>query len=307
MIGLSALSAPDRAEPSLVELFGLRGSQRTRGWVALALALLTVATEAASLAGWIPDFSLGRIVVSASAIPAAALAVLLGRALLGRALHQHAALAYWICAATAALLCTVAYRRLAHPADLPGLVAAAFDEELVYRLAVPAVVAVVLGLAGIRPKRAWIFGFLVGGVWFVLLPGHRAQWTNLTSILAFAAFAAVMALVVYRSGSIAAAALAHLCADLLTILVWNDVFAREERSAALGVVLVLLVLAYGTTSRRKAPDTVIDLRAGRVPTVRNGHGTPVPIGETADDTASPAVAQASEVPRAGHRRRTTAG
>lgn len=269
--------APSRPKLGAPAMFGLHPRARTRTTIALVLGVATVLTEAAGLAGWLPDLDVGRIVVSASVIPAALLTAVLGRALMGRTTRENAAVAYWACAAVALLLCMCAYRTLSHPADLAGLLLAAADEELVYRLAVPAVVGMLLCLAGVRRNLAWIFGFVVGGVWFVALPGHRSQWNDVFSILAFAAFAAVMALVVYRSGSVAAAAVAHLCADLLTILVWNDVVGRQERSALLGVVLVLLVVAYGATPRRARRTTVIDLRDGVVPSLQRGGGAPIPI------------------------------
>jgi hypothetical protein len=196
----------------------------------------------------------------------------------------------------AVLASAVLYRSLDHASDLPGLVLATADEELVFRLAVPGLVAVVLCLAGVRRNRAWIFGFVASGVWFVTLPGHRGQWNDAFSILAFAAFAAVMAFVVYRSGSVAAAVLAHLCADLLTILVWNDVVAGTERSAVLGVVLVLLVIAYGEVPRRaRRRAVVIDLRDGHVPSVQRGSSAAVPIGEAPAQVEPPATAEPRDV------------
>lgn len=276
-------SVPTLATPharfGIAAFFGLHEDERRRAVAVMLLAAATVVTELAGLAGWIPNIDIGRIVVSMSVVPAAVLAAALGHHVLGRTAREHAAIAFWACAAVAVLACAVAYRSLDHATDLPGLVLATADEELVYRCAVPAVVALLLCLAGVRRSRAWIFGFAVAGVWFVALPGHRAQWDNAFSILAFAAFAALMAFVVYRSGSVAAAALAHLCADLLTILVWNDVVARPQRSAVLGVVLVLLVLAYGPTPRRTGRGVVIDLRDGHVPSLQRGGSEPIPIVE----------------------------
>jgi hypothetical protein len=278
---LPALTAP-HSRVDIAGFFGLHADDRRRAKAAVALSVTAVAAEIGDLAGWFPSIEVGRIVVSASVVPAALLVLLLGRALLGRSRHEYAAVAYWACVLAAVLASAVLYRSLDHASDLPGLLLATADEELVFRLAVPGLVAVLLCLAGVRHNRAWILGFLVSGVWFVTLPGHRGQWNDALSILAFAAFATVMAFVVYRSGSVAAAALAHLCADLLTILMWNDVVARAQRSAVLGIVLVLLVIAYGEIPRRaRSRSVVIDLRDGHVPSLQRGDATAVPIVEPA--------------------------
>lgn len=247
----------------------------------IGLSLLTAVVEVAALAGAMPGIDIGRIRLSASVVPAAVLAVVCGGRLFGAARTRWAAIAFWSIAGAATFVTALAYLRTEHAADVVGLALAAFDEELVYRLAVPAVVAVLLRTVRVPSASARITGLVAGGAWFVLLPGHRGQMTSPAAMLPFVAFAALSALLVYRSGSVLAVVAAHTTSNLLTILVWSQSVDQGARSAVLGSVLVLLVFAYGATRRYVTTDdgAVIDLRSGRVVELDLRAAAPELVGE----------------------------
>jgi hypothetical protein len=183
-----------------------------------------------------------------------------------------------------------------HLADAFGLGLAAMGEEVVYRFAVPAVVAAMLLAVRVPVTAARVAGFAVAGVWFVVLPGHRAQIDGAAEVLPFIAFAALSALVVYRSGSLYAAGAAHWVMNMLTVLTVTDVMGNAGRGITVGALLLLLVSAYGLSSpARRAesaaepaagagsvvdldltnladPDVVIDLRDGHRPTITDADG-----------------------------------
>jgi hypothetical protein len=232
----------------------------------LLLAAVTVAVEVAGLTGAIPYIEVGRIILSPSLIPALVLAIACGDRLLGRARTRPAATAFWMAAGLAFVLGAVLYLRTDYPADVPGLILAALDEELVYRLAIPAVLALLLRAVKVSPPLARLAGFVVAGVWFVLLPGHRDQMDTVASVVPFIAFAGLSAVMVYRSGSVLAMATAHAVSNLLTILVWTEDVQQGARSAVLGSLLILMVFAYGHTRRYVETDagTIIDLRTGEI-------------------------------------------
>jgi hypothetical protein len=232
----------------------------------LLLASVTVAVEVAGLAGAIPYIEVGRVVLSPSLIPALVLALACGDRLLGRARTRPAATAFWVAAALAIVLGAILYLRTEYPADVPGLIMAALDEELVYRLAIPAVLALLLRSIRVSAPMARVAGFVVAGLWFVLLPGHREQMDSAAAVIPFLAFAGLSAVMVYRSGSVLAMATAHGVSNLLTILVWTEDVQQNARSLVLGSLMLLMVFAYGHTRRYIEADngTIIDLRTGRI-------------------------------------------
>lgn len=281
---------------------GVRGARRT---VVLVLAAITALTEVASVAGSLPYLGVADLDVSASLIPAVLLAVACGTRLFGRARSRRAATGYWVGAAILAPTLAVGYWRAGRFGWYPGLVASAFGEELVYRLAIPAVMAAVLRLGGIRARPARIAGLIGAGLWFVLLPGHREQMHSPASTLSFVAFAALAAVMVYRSGSILPMAIAHAVSNLLTVLMWQHELVGSVRSAGLACVLALLAAAYGRSSRITVGDdgtlvdihtglqvTAIDLRDGHAATVELADGRTVPVHP--DTAVPPSMASEAE-------------
>lgn len=263
-----------------------RPSRRT---LVLVLAAFTVVVEVCSYANILPTIDVDGLPISASVIPGLALALACGDRLLGRSAARRSATAYWLVILSAVAALTLGFFRLHRPVAVPGLIIAAFDEELVYRLAVPAVLALLLRRANVSDQRARIAGLAFAGLWFVLLPGHRGQMTSPALALPFLAFAALAAILVYRSGSILPVAVAHAVSNLLTVLMWNDALAKDARSALLGSVLILLALAYGRSRHLVHGDdgrlvdvrtgcvVEIDLRDGERPSATMADGEVIPL------------------------------
>jgi hypothetical protein len=256
----------------------------------LALAGLTAATEAASVAGWLPDLSVGDLEISISLLPALVMAVACGPRLLGRSTVRRAAAGYWIAAGILVPLLGIIYWRVGRMEWYPGLISAALGEELTYRLAIPAVIGAALRLGHVRPNTARVAGLALAGLWFILLPGHTEQMGSPAGAMPFIAFASLSAVVVYRSGSILPMAVGHAISNLLTVLMWQKALPTDYRSAGLACVLGLLLVAYGRPSRLTVGDegelvdtrtgltvTAIDLRDGQPAAVELTDGRVVPV------------------------------
>ncbi|MCU1350906.1 MAG: hypothetical protein JWM05_115 [Acidimicrobiales bacterium] len=249
----------------------------TRRALVLALAAITAAVEVASLLDITPLIRVGGLPLSTSIVPAAVLAVACGGRLFGRSRARRAAVSYWLAAALTLLALTIAYLRIHRGMAVPALVIAAFDEEIVYRLAIPAVLAAMFRAVRVPYRGARIAALVMAGLWFVALPGHRDQVTSPAALVPFIAFAGLSALLVYRSGSILPMAIGHAIANCLTILMWHDAVPPDARSAILASVLVLLVVAYGRPRHIAHGDDggLMDVRTGlMVDTIdlRGGHG-----------------------------------
>jgi hypothetical protein len=241
---------------------------RSRQKVILVASLVTALVEIAGLMDVLPHISLGRLVISPSIFPAFFVVGLLGRRIVGRARDINAAATYWLTAGAGLFLCLVLLDREGHVVDWLAIVIAALDEEIVYRFAVPAIVAAVLVVFQVPSRPSRVTGLVVAAVWFVLLPGHRMQWHTPADVAPFIAFAALSALVVYRSGSILATAATHAVMNMLTIIAFGGDMSRPARSLATGVLLILLVSGYSFVRPGRAEQppegdgTVIDLRDG---------------------------------------------
>jgi hypothetical protein len=240
---------------------------RSRQKTVLVAALVVGLVELAGLMELLPGISIGRLVISPSIIPVLAVVGLLGRRIVGRARDIDAAATYWLTAGAGLFVSLILLDREGHLLDWFALVVAALDEEVVYRFAIPAVVAAVLVVFHVPSRPSRMAGLAVAAVWFVLLPGHRSQWHTAADVLPFIAFAALSAIVVYRSGSILATAATHSVMNMLTIIAFGGDMSRPARAIATGVLLLLLVSGYGfmrprTTDRSDDGDTIIDLRDG---------------------------------------------
>lgn len=259
---MAAVTAPDA--PS-VPIAGARASVlTTRRSLVLALSTLTMFVEIADIIGAIPPISIGGLDLSASLIPALALGLVCGSRLLGRSTLRRAAAGFWI--AVGVLLPTLAllFVQQGRAELVPALILAALNEELVYRLAIPAVLAAVLRVGNVRPNTARIAGLTGAGLWFVLLPGHVEQMDSFGTFVPYVAFAALSAVIVYRSGSILPMAIGHAISNLLTVLMWQEAVPADARSIGLACVLALLVLAYGRPSRIAHSDDggLVDIKTG---------------------------------------------
>lgn len=230
----------------------------------LAMAAFTMAIEILAIAGLVPDVRIGSIDLSLSIVPALGLAVACGERLLGRSTWRPAAVFYWVAVAGILPVLAVRYAQTGRLGLWTGLLAASVGEELVYRLAIPAVIALVLRAGKVRPDWARMSGLALAGLWFVLLPGHREQMHSVAAAVPFVAFALLSAVLVYRSGSVLPMAAGHAITNMLTVLVWRESVGADARSMGLACVLGLLVVAYGKPRRLTvtASGGLLDTRTG---------------------------------------------
>lgn len=270
--------------PSRVEQVSSRRS------LVLGLSGVTMVVEVLSIAGLVPKLWIGGISLSFSLLPALALGLACGSRLLGRSGVRRAAVVFWVLAGLLLAGITAMYAHLERLELVPALVLAALDEELVYRLAIPAVVAAALRLGNVRPNAARITGLFAAGFWFCLLPGHLDQVRTPAGFFPYLAFASLSALIVYRSGSILPLAIGHAISNLLTFLMFGDAVTADARSLGMASILCLLVLAYGRPRRITVGDegglvdtqtglavTAIDLRDGQPALLELADGRYLPV------------------------------
>lgn len=248
-------------------LFGLAPSRTWRRWSAVAAIIATVLLEIATYTGALRMLYIGSVPYSWSSGPALLVAVLLGATLLGRRHDYDTFITFWACAVVVLSVAVIGFSRLSRPVDLVGLVVASVDEEMVYRLALPVLIAATLVGFGLPRKWARLLGYTVAGIAWVLLPGHRAQMHSFAEVMTFVELALLTAVICLRSGSVLATATVHVCSNLLTVLVWREVLPQDDRSIMFGGLLMLMLLAYGLRWRypRSAEDgdgkPVIDVEA----------------------------------------------
>jgi hypothetical protein len=228
------------------------------------MAAFTTAVEVADIVDAVPNIPIGTLDLPLSIIPALGLAVACGERLLGRSAGRRAAIVYWAVIVGVLPVLAGLFVRTGRPGLWVSLLAASVNEELVYRLAIPAVIAAVLRAGRVRSDWARMAGLGLAGLWFVLLPGHREQMDSPASAVPFVAFALFAALLVYRSGSILPMAAGHAVVNMLTVLMWDEAVAADERGMALACVLGLLVVAYGRPRRLTIGDDgrLLDTRTG---------------------------------------------
>ena len=238
--------------------------ERTRVWVwrrwtrwPLTPGILVVAALAVALDGvtaWqnVSIGSLGRVAMS----PALPLGVLLAcRVGLRRLGLDRANLAAWreflVVSGMVLALAVWHYTvRVAGTREGIGLVLAALDEELVYRLAVLIVVGV--GAAALL-RRNWRnpedWGLVPGlvalagsGLVFTLLPGHVAQMSNTLHALPFVSLGIVLGYVVLRTGALFPAVAVHASLNLVTIAALTSSTPGTWRAAFTATALLTLVV-----------------------------------------------------------------
>lgn len=253
--------APVPALPHPVTRVEQLSNRRT---LVLGLSGITMLVEILSLAHLLPQLWIGGLGLSFSLLPATALALACGSRLLGRSGVRRAAVWFWAIAGSLFAVLTALCIREGRAELVPALSAAAFDEELVYRLAIPAVIAAALRLGNVRPNAARIAGLLGAGIWFCVLPGHLDQVTSPAGFVPYLSFAALSAFVVYRSGSILPVAVAHAISNILTFLMFGAAVTADARGLGLASVLCLLVLAYGRPRRITVGDDggLVDIQTG---------------------------------------------
>ncbi|HYI62337.1 MAG TPA: hypothetical protein VEW93_11110 [Acidimicrobiales bacterium] len=251
--------------------------------VVLSLAIVTMTVEM----GWLllrPDVHIGSLALSASIVPSLALLLALGTRSVGTPGDRDRLVPFWIAILAGLALGAVLFARTGDLADLLGLVVAAANEEVVYRFAVPVVIATALMVVKVPASPARVVGYLAAGAWWVLLPGHQAQTDSVAELLTFAAFAVISALVVSRSRGLLPMSAAHCVLNVITIAHTRGEISAGGRSALSACLLFLLVGTFAWPGDRVArpagaervededlvTDTVIDLRDGQRPSVRRG-------------------------------------
>ena len=139
-----------------------------------------------------------------------------------------------------------------------GLVLAAFDEEMVYRLAILVVVgAACAKISGHnwRHTEDWgvgpgVIAVFASGFVFALLPGHVAQMSDSLHALPFVALGIVLGYAVLRTGAILPAALVHALLNLATIAAWQGAISMPLRTALAASALIALLLGTIVAGRR---------------------------------------------------------
>lgn len=250
----------------------------------LAMAAFTTVIEVLHVADLVPGIRIGALDLSLAIIPALGLAVVCGDRLLGRSTDRRFAIGYWAVIAVLLPVLGIVFLQRGRGDVWVSLLAASAGEEMVYRLAAPAVIALILRAGKVRADWARIGGLVLAGLWFVLLPGHREQMDSVAQALPFVAFAALSALLVYRSGSILPMAAGHAVINMSTVLMWNEAVAADERGMALTCVLGGLVIAYGRPRRLTVSDDggLLDTRTGlevALIDVRDGHPASVTLSD----------------------------
>ena len=124
-----------------------------------------------------------------------------------------------------------------------ALLVAATNEEVVFRFAVPLVITSALMVIRFPGQPARVVGYVVGGAWWVLLPGHLAQVDGLGNLLTYVAFAVISALVVARSRALIPMSVAHCVLNIITVAALRGDIGPAGRGA---LSLCLLVLLVGT-------------------------------------------------------------
>lgn len=277
------------ADPS-VETVAPAEWPRAQRRMVLGLAGLTIVAEIASLlvdAG--PN--IGTIPMSLSLVPSLLVLLALGPRSNGRVVDAGRLVPFWLGVGGIYLFGWALWARDDQAFSVAGLAVAAVNEEVVYRFAVPLVLTTVLLLMRVPTSVARVTGYVVAGVWWVLLPGHRAQTDTVMMLLTFVVFAAVSAIVVARSRALLPMALAHGALNIITLAQLRGDIDPGLRGVLAACLVFLLVGTFAwpgdddaRTRRRDAAadgtiddlvgdvvgDVVIDLRDGRRPSVIRG-------------------------------------
>ena len=154
-------------------------------------------------------------------------------------------------------------------AEAMGLVLAALDEEIVYRLAVLILVgAIVAKLCrrnwrnaedwGVGPGLAAI---VASGVVFTVLPGHVAQISDTLHAFPFVCLGMVLGYAMLRTGALLPAVVVHALLNLATIATFKGDLDPALRSTLAASLLLALVLGTIVAGRRLGifrPVTVVE-------------------------------------------------
>jgi membrane protease YdiL (CAAX protease family) len=203
---------------------------------------------------------LGMVPISPTLPIELVLVVMVGWRRLGLDRTNLAAWHEFLAVGTAALLFGVIQysRHIGGFAEAVGLVLAALDEEIVYRLAVLILVgATVAKLSGRNWRNAedWGVGpglaaIVASGVVFTVLPGHVAQISDTLHALPFVALGMVLGYAMLRTGALLPAVVVHALLNLATIAAFKGEIPIALRSTLAAALLIALVLGTIVAGRR---------------------------------------------------------
>lgn len=226
----------------------------------VAIAALTVGFDVLTAWRHVNLGYLGAVPISPTLPIEVALVCLVGWRRLGLDRTNLEAWHEFLAVATAALLFGVIQYSLHIDgfAEAMGLVLAALDEEIVYRLAVLILVgAVVAKLSGRNWRNAedWGVGpglaaIVASGVVFTVLPGHVAQISDTLHALPFVCLGMVLGYAMLRTGALLPAVVVHALLNLATIAAFKGAMPPLLRSMLAAALLVALVLGTVVAGRR---------------------------------------------------------
>lgn len=252
---------------------GWHSPESLRATIAICAAALAVVIEAWHFLWDFPfDPHVGGVPVSPSIVPVVVILAASGGRLRGRARSSDSAKAFWVLTIMVLAVMTFAIGDTS-PTRSAGFVLAALSEELVYRVAGPALVAFGLARAGVAYGRALTIAYLLSGAVFVALPGHVSQWNVPAFILPFIAFTILATLAVHRSGAILEIGVLHSVVNIVNLARANGTIDTGG-GVMVAALLGLLVIAYIPAGGRH-PDLVIDLTTDEPSVTRGNERWPV--------------------------------
>jgi membrane protease YdiL (CAAX protease family) len=226
----------------------------------VAVAALTVGVDVLTAWGHLNLGSLGIVAVSPTLPLELVLVAMVGWRRLGLDRSNLAAWREFLAVATAALLFGVIRSSLQVDGftEAMGLLVAALDEEIVYRLAVMIVVgATAAKLCGRNWRNAEDWGagpglaaIAASGLVFTVLPGHVAQISDAFHAVPFMCLGMVLGYVVLRTGALLPAVVVHALLNLATIATLRGQMDPALRSTLAATMLLALVLGTLVAGRR---------------------------------------------------------
>jgi membrane protease YdiL (CAAX protease family) len=226
----------------------------------LAVAALTVGFDVVTAWQGVNLGYLGEVPISPTLPVEVLLIALVGWRRLGLDRTNLEAWREFLAVAGAALLFGVIEysRHIGGFAEATGLVLAALDEEVVYRLAVLVLVgATVAKLSGRNWRNSEDWGVAPGlaaivasGVVFTVLPGHVAQMSDTLHALPFVCLGMVLGYVMLRTGALLPAVVVHALLNLATIAAFTGEISPVLRTALAATALVALLLGTVVAGRR---------------------------------------------------------
>jgi membrane protease YdiL (CAAX protease family) len=226
----------------------------------VAVAALTVVFDVITTWRDVDLGHLGFVPISPTLPIEIVLVVMVGWRRLGLDRTNLAAWHEFLAVGTAAMLFGVIQysRHIGGFAEAIGLVLAALDEEIVYRLAVLILVgAIAAKLTGRNWRNAEDWGagpglaaIVASGLLFTVLPGHVAQISDTLHAVPFACLGMVLGYAMLRTGALLPAVVVHALLNLATIATFEGDMNPAVRSTLAAALLLALVLGTIVAGRR---------------------------------------------------------